>query len=70
MSHVTVWMTLQSDPAGQQMTVKVSVNLSMAMHLEALGQQKSEGKPVPHCSRSGCLGQDIVGSRVKFGTSL
>jgi hypothetical protein len=44
------WMKEQSEPDGQQMTDWTSI-LLRDMQVESWGQQKSEGKPVPHCWR-------------------
>jgi hypothetical protein len=43
-------MKAQSAPAGQQMTDCTSA-LFNDMHVESVGQQKSEGKLLPHCCR-------------------
>jgi hypothetical protein len=45
-------MTAQSEPSGQQMTDWTPA-LLRELHLEPVGQQKSEGKPDPHCCRFG-----------------
>lgn len=43
-------MKAQSEPEGQQMTDCTSPLLK-DMHVESVGQQKSEGKLPPHCCR-------------------
>jgi hypothetical protein len=43
------WMKAQSEPAGQQMTDLTSSPFK-DMHVEPEGQQKSDGKLLPHCS--------------------
>jgi hypothetical protein len=43
-------MMAQSEFAGQQMTDWVTA-LFRGMHVVSFGQQKSDGKPVPHCWR-------------------
>lgn len=49
-SQVMGWMKAQSEPAGQQMTDWTSA-LFNDMHVESVGQQKSDGKLPPHCCR-------------------
>jgi len=48
-SHVMGWMKAQSEPAGQQMTDLTSSPFK-DMQVEPVGQQKSDGKLLPHCS--------------------
>jgi hypothetical protein len=49
-SQVMVWMMAQSEFAGQQMTDWV-IALLRGIHAVSFGQQKSDGKPAPHCWR-------------------
>lgn len=49
-SQVMVCMKAQSEPVGQQMTDCTDVPLR-GMQVVSFGQQKSDGKPVPHCCR-------------------
>ena len=50
MSQVIVWIIPQSEFVGQQMTDCTDA-LLRDMHAVSFGQQKSDGKPVPHCCR-------------------
>jgi len=49
-SQLIGWMKEQSSPLGQHMAAMMPV-LLIGMQDVAVGQQKSSGKPVPHCSR-------------------
>jgi hypothetical protein len=50
MSQVMVWMIPQSAFVGQQMT-DLTDGLLSGRHAVSAGQQKSDGKSLPHCFR-------------------
>jgi hypothetical protein len=57
------WMKAQSEPAGQQMTDCTSA-LFKDMQVLSLGQQKSDGKLLPHCCRP-CTPPQVCACRRK-----